>query len=501
MQPDLPEAFVERMQQLLGADAEALVRALARPSDTGLRVNTRKISGDRFRAASSWELAPIPWCPTGFTVGAGESGLGSHPLHLAGVYYLQDPSAMAVAEAVAAQPGDWVADLAAAPGGKATRLVEQIGRDGFLLANDVHPERALALGQNLERWGADNTVLARSAVAELAQAWGAVFDRVLLDAPCSGEGMFRKSDAAREMWSMATVGACAIRQSSLLAEAAGLVAPGGVLVYSTCTFAPEENETVAADFLRAHPEFTVERVDLPGLHPGRPDWVSGGASETLAGAARLWPHQHAGEGHFVVKMRRAGERDLARRSIRSRVPRHGAAMDGSPAQSPHSNSSHSNSSPRPFERRRKDAATEVVELSHPDQDLIRDFLTATLARDPYAERTLIRVGDQVYARPAGTPTMPLLKVIRPGLWLGTLRKKRFEPSHALALALETHEAKFHLDLDMHDPRLAAYLTGLEIEAAGDDGWILIAIDGFPLGWGKRVRGSVRNFYPKGLRLR
>lgn len=463
------------MRGLLGVETPAFLRALEQTNDTGLRLNARKTSPESFRERVPWPLAPLPWCPTGFSVDDPERGLGSHPLHLVGAYYLQDPSAMAVAEALSPEPGDWVADLAAAPGGKATRLAERAGREGLLLANDVHPERVIALGQNLERWGADNTILVKSEIDALAEAWGPVFDRVLLDAPCSGEGMFRKSEEAREMWSEATIAMCAVRQRELLAHAARMVAPGGLLVYSTCTFAPEENEAVVADFLRVSPDFSVVPAELPGIHSGRPEWVAGGAPAELAGAGRLWPHHQIGEGHFFACLRRAG-------------PTPGRSDPGSEEDAER-------------RRRKRHVRPGKSNLTGPERDLYRVFREADLAHDPYEDRTRIRVGDQVFALPVDGPTPLSESTVRPGLWLGTLREKRFEPSHALALALEAHDAQRRLDLTVTDPELAAYLTGLEIDSQGADGWVLVCLDGFPLGWGKRVHGVIRNLYPKGLRLR
>ena len=235
--------------------------------------------------------------------------------------------------------------------------------------------------------------------------------------------------------------------------------PGGALVYSTCTFAPEENEAVVAAFLLRHPDFAVRPVSLADASPGRPDWVPGGAPEALVGAGRWWPHRQAGEGHFVAVLTRD---------------------DGG-------------------RRRRPAPATGTLERSA--RDLLDAFVAESLDAAPWGERALVRLGDEVYARPAGAPDRPAGSLVRPGWWLGTLKTKRFEPSHALALGLSASQAQRRLDLGRDDPRLAAYLTGLELESAGGDGWVLVCVDGFPLGWGRRKRGVVRNAYPKGLRLR
>ncbi len=447
------------MRALLGSEADALLDALARPAVTGLRVNTLKLTPQAFRELVAWELTPVPWCRSGFIVPEAVQP-GKHPLHAAGLYYLQEPSAMAVAETLAPAPGDWVLDLAAAPGGKSTHLASLLGATGLLVSNEVHRARVRALGENLERWGARNAVVTVDTVERLADAWGASFDRVLLDAPCSGEGMFRKSEDALAMWSEANVARCAARQQELLAAASRLVKPGGTLVYSTCTFAPEENEQVVAEFLAMHPDFDLKPVALPGTSPGHPAWVEGARpSLELAKTARLWPHRAPGEGHFVAALtRRGGEATRLPLEHPPPIPRNAKALWAA-------------------------------------------FVTQALRRDPVAHSPLYLRGDNLYALPEHLPKLRGLKVLRAGLWLGTLKKGRFEPSHALALALRAEDAQRTLELSPTDARLLRYLQGDVIEAEGDDGWLLVTVAGFALGWGKRKGGVIKNAYPKGLRWR
>ena len=445
------------MRALLGAEAEALFNALAQPAMAGLRVNTLKLTPEAFRALVPWALEPVPWCRSGFIVPEAVQP-GKHPLHAAGLYYLQEPSAMAVAEALAPEPGDWVLDLAAAPGGKSTHLASLLGASGLLVSNEVHRARVRALGENLERWGARNALITASELARLADAWGASFDRVLLDAPCSGEGMFRKSASALAMWSPATVEHCATRQSTLLEEASRLVKPGGTLVYSTCTFASEENEQVVAAFLAANSDFALKPVALPGASPGRPDWVAEAPpSLELAKAARFWPHLAPGEGHFIAALeRRDGE------SVR-------LALEPTPP------------------------------LPRSARALWDAFVAQTLQRDPVQGSPLSLRGENLYALPERLPVLGGLTVLRAGLWLGKLKKGRFEPSHALALALRGDGVQRTLELSLDDTRVLRYLQGDVLEAAGDDGWLLVTVAGFALGWGKRKGGVVKNAYPKGLR--
>ncbi|CAA9587251.1 MAG: tRNA and rRNA cytosine-C5-methylases [uncultured Truepera sp.] len=457
----LPEHFTERMHALLRAEAEAFLTSLDQPARAGLRVNTLKCSPEAFRQLAPWPLEPVPWCASGFLLPE-PARPGLHPLHRAGVYYLQEPSAMAVAAAVAPEPGDWVIDLAAAPGGKATHLASLMENRGLLVANEVTRGRVRALGENLERWGARHTVITQDSVARLAK-WGAVFDRVLLDAPCSGEGMFRKSAEALSQWSNRLVESCAARQDGLLAEAAQLVRPGGVLVYSTCTFAPEEDEAVVAKFLQDTPEFRLEPLTLPGAQPGRPDWLGTTSEAKLERTARFWPHLSPGEGHFIAKLRRT---------------------DGP-------------------ETRVKPAHVKPPMFAPPPRQakLWETFVRETFAENPLINAPLTLQGDHLYALPETLPDLTGIHTLRTGLWLGTLKKNRFKPSHSLALALTPGElvGTRTLSLDPNSPEVTRYLGGDVLDAPGENGWLVVTVSGFALGWGRRSQGVVKNFYPKGLR--
>jgi 16S rRNA C967 or C1407 C5-methylase (RsmB/RsmF family)/NOL1/NOP2/fmu family ribosome biogenesis protein len=450
-EPAIPPAFVARMESLLGDESEAFFGALAHERG-GLRVNTLRASPSVAARQIPFALSPLPGLEEGFTLnGAGRPGV--HPYHHAGLFYLQDPSAMMVGRLMDPQPGEWVADLAAAPGGKSTHLIARMRDTGFLLANDPHPLRARELAGNLERWGARNVAVSVESVARLAERLGDVFDRVLLDAPCSGEAMFLKSAAAGEAWSAEAVAGCARRQEGLLSEAAGLVRPGGLLVYSTCTFSPEEDERVIGIFLRERPDFSVEAAPaVPGAAPGRPEWVEPEfRAQGLEQAVRLWPHRVPGAGHFVVLLRRqgGGERHVGSRS----------AAGGDPL----------------LER------------------WLADHLPALTVEDVDVR------GDEIFAPPPHSPPLDGLRVLRPGLWLGSRRRDRFEPAHALAMALRPPEPGRSLDLVGEDPRVRAFLRGETLEAPGEPGWLVVRVDGYPLGWGKRVGATVKNHLPRGLR--
>lgn len=478
-EPRLPGAFVTRLRRLLGPESEDVLRALDLPASTGLRVNPARMDLTRLAAATGWRLQPLPWCADAAVLDAGSDRAGRHPLHEAGAYYLQEPSATAPAAALAVRPGDRVLDLAAAPGGKATQLASALAGDGLLVANDVHPQRVRALARNLERWGARRTMITQEEPARLARRWRGAFDAVLLDAPCSGEGMFRKSAEAREAWSEGTVTACAARQSTLLDAAAALLAPGGRLVYSTCTFAPEENEAAVLALLARRPDLRPEPTRLPGLEPGRPEWAGemadADAAALRSATARAWPHRQPGEGHFLARLRRDPEAGRSAPGGDSAGSRTTESARGTPA------------------------PPEAVRAWHAFRD-------ATLAPGavPEAQDDLLLRGETLW-RPLGLPGASELRVLRDGLNLGRWRKGRFEPSHALAQALRADEIGRRLELRPSDPATAAYLAGAELEAPADapdevpDGWQVVTVLGAPLGWVRRSGPRLRNLYPKGLR--
>ncbi|HIC89829.1 MAG TPA: hypothetical protein EYP04_10570 [Anaerolineae bacterium] len=458
---ELPLAFLARMARLLGDEYPTFLASYDNSPLVGLRVNTLKLTPETFRRLAPFDLTSVPWCPEGFTV-PDDQRPGGHPYHAAGLYYLHDPAAMAVGTLLAPQPGERVLDLCAAPGGKATQLAALLQNEGLLVANDVDSRRARVLAENLERWGARNVVILSERPERLASRWPDCFDRVLVDAPCSGEGMFRKSEAARQEWKPTLVAGSARRQQAILDAAAQLVRPGGWLVYVTCTFAPEENEGAIAHFLVHHANFElVPPAWYPGFSPGRPDWLADLPPDfdaDLRQTVRLWPHRAPAEGHFIALLRRL-DGDLRRRCPSVRLSR----------------------PPTPIRR------------------LYDEFCARYLTAPP--STNLVLVDTKLYHCPADVPDLSGLRVLRPGWWLGTVRKARFEPAHALAMALTAVDVRQTLSLSTTDFWIHAYLRGETLASPGDDGWVLVTVDGYPLGWGKRVSGVVKNRYPKGIRRR
>jgi NOL1/NOP2/sun family putative RNA methylase len=475
----IPTLFLERMSELLGKEYPAFAAALADQPVSGLRVNTLKLPPEEFRRISPFPLAEtVPWASCAFVLPPTVSSPGLHPYHLAGLYYLQDPSAMSAAPLLDPQPGERVLDLAAAPGGKTTHLAALMQGRGLLVANEIKTKRINHLLVNVERWGAGNVVVTNETPERLADHFGPFFDRVLVDAPCSGEGMFRKDMGARQDWSPEMVTGCATRQNNILRVAAKLVRAGGYLLYSTCTFAPEEDEAVVAWLLSNCPGYEIMPIPLfPGFMTGRPDWLDratqnsqrrkqreaeSALNESLKNAVRLFPHRLHGEGHFACLLKRT--------HILPADARSGPLFD-----------------------------RHTARLTKRTIGLWNRFVDEALSID-FNEEWLRLVGDRLYLTPEGVPDMKGLRVAAPGVWLGNIKKDRFEPAHPLALYLHSGQAQNVLNLSAASREIAAYLRGESIPSEGRIGWTLVTVDGFPLGWGKRVQGIVKNHYPRGWQV-
>ena len=299
-----PEVFSSRMRRLLGDDADAFFAEFEKEDSVrSLRVNTRKWPVASFLTGCGEGLSPVPYTPDGFYCG---EGWGSKHLHRAGAYYLQDPAAMSPVCALPVQPGWRVLDLCASPGGKTAQLAAFVGDDGFVVSGELNPTRCRTLGGNVERMGFRNVMVMNGDGVYVASLFPGVFDLVLADVPCSGEGMFRKNPEALAVWSEETVRSLASRQKPILEAAAAAVKPGGYLLYSTCTFSTEENEEQIDAFLSSHPEFSLRPVSdklLPYTAPG----VSfpGCRTENIHLARRFYPHLCPGEGQFLALMQRS----------------------------------------------------------------------------------------------------------------------------------------------------------------------------------------------------
>ena len=444
--------FLEREQALLGERFAALHTPPGGQAARGVTVNTLRCTPERFAAESRLPLAPSPFCGEAFLLAEDACRPGRHPYHHAGVFYSQEPSAAAPAPRLGVLPGMRVLDLCAAPGGKSSQLAAFLAGEGLLVSNEFAAARARILESNLERMGVVNALILNESPERIAQALPGYFDRVLVDAPCSGEGMFRKEPQAAVQHSEALVRRCAALGAEILDAAAETLAPGGLLVYSTCTFAPEEDEGQAASFLARHPEFTL--LDWGGEYgsPGEPNRCGGLPIETDK-LRRIWPAQ-GGEGHFMACFRKAG----------ALLPR--------PESLP-------------------------VSASCPAwPQFAAEFFPAL------RDRPALMQGDRVFLPPlCGLPRAAQgLRTVRAGVFAGTVKKGRFEPAHHLFTAFGAQCANVER-LTLGDPRVEQYLQGQTIRPeTAVEGWCAVLIDGFPLGGGKVSGGVLKNHYPKGLRL-
>lgn len=454
----LPVAFIKNMREILGEEGLAeYLDSFEKPKFTGLRVNTSKISVEEFLRISPFKLRRVPWTENGFYY-TEEDSPTHHPYYYAGLYYIQEPSAMAPAAVLPVERGERVLDLCAAPGGKATELGAKLNHTGLLVANDASASRTKALLKNLEVFGIPNLLVTSEMGDRLDRYFHEYFDKILIDAPCSGEGMFRKQAHMIPAWEKQGPEVFANMQREILRQAAELLKPGGTMLYSTCTFSKLENEGSIDGFLAEHPEFTLEEIPRQeGFCSGMPELV--GSRFPLERCVRLFPHKIDGEGHFLALLKKAGEK----------IP----------------------GAPEPAGRPGRIPA----ELEAFLQDVSM----------PMEPSRIVVKDTKVFLMPEGVGRCPGLRFLRSGLYLGELLKKRFEPSQAFAMALKKEEYASVIDLSAADDRVIRYLKGetLEIEdgeSSRPEGWQLVCVDGYPLGWGKLIRGTLRNKYFSGWRM-
>lgn len=491
MEKKLPQAFVDKMQRLLGDEFADFAASFGKPRHYGLRLNPLKVSAGDYMKQNPFGLTPVPWAAEGFYYD-GDKRPGKHPHYYAGLYYIQEPSAMAPVEWLDVKPGEKVLDLCAAPGGKSTQIAGKLQGEGLLVANDNQPERVKALVKNLALFGVRNAVVTGETPERLAGVFAGFFDKILIDAPCSGEGMFRKDPDITRAWDKHSVAACAAMQADILDRAAAMLKPGGRIVYSTCTFSPEENEGSIARFLMRHPAFSaVPTRGAPGFSPGRPDWIEVGAIEagnpagreivqSLTNTWRLWPHRLDGEGHFVAVLQHdgspvadvSGEKPGAKRNRKKNVP---------------------------------DGKGKAADLA-PWFSFMDEHLTERI------DGRWISFGDRIFWTDPGwaLPDLEGLSVARPGWYVGHVRRNRFVPSQALALGLSLRQFVRRIHLSADAPETLRYLRGEtlalpedRLEKAAPDmpakGYCLVGVDGYPVGFAKWQDGILKNEYPPGWR--
>jgi len=456
----LPSAFLERMKTYFPDTTEyqAFLDSYEKERSYGLRRNPLKYTKEAFEEQLPFQLKPVPWCEEGYFYDPNEKP-GKSPYHENGSYYIQEPSAMIVAELLSPQPGDYVCDLCAAPGGKSSQIAGRLQGKGLLVSNEYVAGRAQILAQNMERMGVRNCVVFQEDTGKLRENFGSFFHKVVIDAPCSGEGMFRKEEVAVSEWSEENVKMCAKRQLEILENGADMLRPGGVLVYSTCTFSREENEQLIQTFLQKHPEFEPD-TKIPtqlqkeaGIMPGE-----------VPGTIRMWPHKLAGEGHFAARLVKRGDAVLL-------TP----------------------------EQNKKNSKNRQTEQDLWYQQFSEMVLTKACREELQQLGNFVWRGDHLYLIPGDIPGANKgfagMKVVRPGLLLGEAKKNRFEPSHTLAMCLKKEDVLSSQELTDAMP----YLRGEVVSCKQQKGWTLVLYQGQPLGWGKASNGVLKNHYPKGIR--
>ncbi|MBR4038977.1 MAG: RsmF rRNA methyltransferase first C-terminal domain-containing protein [Clostridia bacterium] len=455
---DLPKAYIDQMKRLLGeAGFFAYEKSLSQPVTRALRVNLLLRPDGTLPCDVEGTGERVPWAKGCYFVD-GDARPGLSPLHEGGLFYLQEPSALSAVSVLDPRPGERVLDLCAAPGGKSTQIAALMQGEGLLVCNEPVSSRAQILSRNIERMGVRNAVVTSAMPAQLAPHFEAYFDRILVDAPCSGEGMFRRQPEARDEWSENSPRGCADRAMEILSEAARMLAPGGTLVYSTCTFNDTENEGVLSRFTQEHPEFSAQAFSLPGLPGGEKGW------------AHLYPHEIRGEGHFVSLLRKSTD-----------APGAPEVSDEKPqrAKKPARGKDSPKKKPEPM-------------IAMPD----------VLAKG-FAFEKLHMAGGSLWALPQGLDDISRLdglRVLRTGLLLAHMEGKRAEPDHALAMALRPEEAARTCELTQEQALL--YQAGEALELGDlEPGYTLLTLCGVSLGFGKQAGGVMKNHYPKGLRRR
>ncbi len=454
----LSEEYLNRMRDLLGEEEfSAYLKSFDEERLYGLRVNTAKVTPEAFPELVSWDLKPVPWIPNGFYY-EGTERPAKDPYYYAGLYYLQEPSAMTPAMLLPVEPGDRVLDLCGAPGGKSTELGVKLAGKGVLISNDISNSRAKALLKNLELWGISNICVTSETPDKLADVFGPWFDKILIDAPCSGEGMFRKDDDMVKSYEERGPEYYSEIQKEITDQAVRMLAPGGLLLYSTCTFSRCEDEEIICHILENHQE--MELIRLP-LFEG----ASGGIG--LDGCIRLFPHKIKGEGHFISLLRKNGggaERTAAGSRERSRTEPQGKKAPALPTE-------------------------------------LTDFL-ALMNREFDDSRIMIK-NDSVYYLPENFVPAKELRYLRTGLLLGELKNKRFEPGQALAMTLHAEEFRQTISWKKEDDRVIRYLKGETISLTPEEGpvkgWCLVCVDGYPLGFAKGTGMALKNKYYPGWR--
>lgn len=450
MMPSLPVDFIDQMNRILKDEFPLFMETYHQPSTRAFRINTQKIPTQKLMNQVPFSLDSVLWCKDGYYFRYPQDRPGKHAYHVAGLYYIQEASAMAPVEALDPQPGEFILDLCSAPGGKTTQIATKMKGKGLLVANEIDTKRSRILVENIERLGVIHAVMLNESPERLATRFPQFFDRILVDAPCSGEGMFRKDPDTIKRWSPRLIDKCALLQKNILEAAAKMLRPGGRLVYSTCTFNSIENESVIESFLNQHPNYSL--IPVPQRKYYQPGYDRNGLT------ARLWPHRLRGEGHFIAVLQKKEERFVNHFNYSSFKP-----------------------------------------LSKKMKLLLEDFWDETFLTPFPSEQSFSMYGDHVYLVSDQLPSLQGLKVKRPGFYLGEIRKARFIPSYALAMIQNASSVQRIINFSEKDPDLYRFLQGETLYSNQSKGWTIIAVDDYPICWGKIAGGIIKNHLPKWLR--
>lgn len=443
------EFFYNKIKNLLGEETDEFFKSLELELNKGIRYNSLKIEKDKFLDLMPFAMEQVPWCNEGFYFSTQEDRPGKHPYYYAGLYYLQEPSAMLPVEALDVKPGDRVLDISAAPGGKSTQIAAKLQNQGILVSNDINPKRAIALVKNICLFGVKNSIVVNQKPEALENVFENYFNKILVDAPCSGEGLIKKDLNNYEADNDKYVA----MQKSILSSVQKMLKAGGELVYSTCTFSPEENEGVINWFINTYPEFEVVDISIDGLANGQPSWVNG--HESLSKTKRAWPHKLRGEGHFLAKLRKCSKDvDLNKPSFKL-----------------------------------NNKGLEAYDEFAKEYKLDKEYL-----------KNVHNVKDNLYLVPEGTIDLHNIKLMNLGVYLGEIKNNKFIPSQELALVLRANEFSNIINLSNDDIRVQKYLKGETIEVDAQNGWNLVCVDGYSLGWGKVASGVLKNYYKKQWRM-
>lgn len=468
---DLPQSFLDSMKEILGEDYEAFLAGFDGQRQYGLRVNTLKMNLEEFERIAPFHLKKVPWISNGYFYEA-EDAPAKHPFYSAGLYYLQEPSAMTPASRLKVQPGERVLDLCAAPGGKATELGGALQGEGLLVANDINTARARALLRNLELFGISNSFVTNEPPHVLAERFPEFFHKIMVDAPCSGEGMFRKNPAVVDSWQEKGPEYFSKLQREIIVQAADMLLPGGMMFYSTCTFSPLENEKTITHLLKERPDMEVIPMeDYEGFAEGLTSYRGEVFDESCKLCRRIWPHKMSGEGHFMALLHK---KNGVQQQVQQTVSQSSIWWEKC----------------KGLNKEQKAAAEDF-------------FSHVNIA---YDEKRIDVRGDNLYYLPAPKYDGRGLHFLRNGLFMGEFKKKRFEPSQPFALALHAQDFDQVLDFPADDERLSRYLRGETLDVsdliAGEKkrkGWQLVMVAGHPLGFGKLVNNNLKNKYPAGWR--